>query len=665
MKLSAKIGMFVTLLIVIIALGLGVFSAYLSKNAIMQEAESNLIQIGKEASMYIDLSITSRLKTLQEVANRDEIRSMQWDTQRIALSDDVERLGYMDLGIVQPSGDTNYVSTGEKANLLDRDYVAKALRGEGCVSNVIISKVTGKAVLMYAAPIMRDGSVVGVLIGRTDGNSLNDFTDDLKYGKNDSAFIIGKDFTYYSYPDREYVLKQINILKEGEKNTKFSDLAKNIRNIVLEKQTSINYTFEGKDYIAVVTPIKSTGWLICNTIDKSEVYTSVNILAVKTLLASVVFIILGFIVTLLLTKKITKPISTVSKKLNDIAAYNFTTYNEDIEKIKNKKDEIGQIKKAVNEMQSNLLNLIKGILDISDRVSNSSDEIKVATEHIVAMANQTSISVGEMAKGASEQAKDTEIGSNYMNGLSEIILEDSKNRDVLNNAATNANKIKDEGNCIVEKLMEKTSITNVAINEINNVIVETQMSSKKIQDASKMIEQIAEQTNLLALNASIEAARAGEAGRGFAVVAGEIGKLAEQSNSFTRQINNDISDLAANIDFAVKTIEEMDSTINIQSQIVGQTKEKFDGIALSLEQIKSAILSLNTSGNDIENRRDEMIRILGNLSAISEENAAATEETLATVESQNSSITQIADACAELSELAKGIHTNIVKFKFQ
>jgi methyl-accepting chemotaxis protein len=517
---------------------------------------------------------------------------------------------------------------------------------------------------MYATPIMSDGNVVGVLIGRTDGNSLNDFTDELKYGKYDSAFVIGNDFTYYSYPDREYVLKQINILKEGEKDGKFSDLANNIKNIDHNKQSTINYTFEGNDYITVVTPIQSTDWLLCNSINKAEVYTTINMLALKILIASLIFIIRGFILTVLLIKKITKPITTVSNKLKDLAAYNFTTYNEEINKIKNKKDEIGQIKKAVNEMQGNLLNLIKSILDISGRVANSSDEIRVATQHIVAMADQTSISVGEMAKGASEQAKDTEIGSNYMNGLSEIILEDSKNRDVLNNAASNANKTKDEGNCIVEELMEKTNITNISINEINNVIVETQKSSEKIQDASKMIEQIAEQTNLLALNASIEAARAGEAGRGFAVVAGEIGKLAEQSNNFTRQINNDIRDLTANIDFAVKTIEEMDSTINVQSKIVGKTKEKFDGIAFSLEQIKSAILSLNTSGNDIENRRDEMIRILGNLSAISEENAAATEETLATVESQNSSITQIADACAELSDLAKGINSNIVKFKF-
>ncbi len=664
MKLSAKIGMFVTILIVIIAFGLGIFSAYFSNDIIMEEEKESLTQIGNEASMYIDLNISSRIKILQEVANRNEIKSMQFDTQRIELTDDVERLGYIDLGIVQPSGETNYVLTGEKANLSDRDYVKRALNGESCVSDVIISKVTGKAVLMYAAPIIRDGNVVGVLIGRTDGNSLNNFTDKLKYGDSELAFVLGKDLTYYSYPDREFVLKQINILKEGEKDEKFSDLAQNIKNIDKAKQSTISYTFGGKKYITVVTPIESTGWLLCNSIDKSKVYITINTLAFRTLLASVVFIIIGFIVTMLLSKKITKPITIVSNKLNDIATYNFTTYNEEIDKIKNKKDEIGQIKIAMSEMQSNLLNLIKGILEISDRVSNSSDEIKVATEHIVAMAEQTSISVGEMAKGASEQAKDTEIGSNYMNGLSEIIIEDSKNRDVLNDAANNANKTKDEGTIIVEELMEKTNITNIAISEINSVIVETHKSSEKIQDASKMIEQIAEQTNLLALNASIEAARAGEAGRGFAVVAGEIGKLAEQSNNFTRQINNDIRDLTANIDFAVKTIEEMDSTINIQSKIVEQTKEKFEGIALSLEQIKSAILSLNTSGNDIENQRDEMIRILGNLSAISEENAAATEETLATVESQNSSISQIADACVELSDLAKGIHSNIVKFKF-
>lgn len=663
MKLSTKIGLFETILIIIISLGLGFFSAYLSEEAILLEAEKNMQQIGKEASTYVDLTISSRLNILKEVANRAEIKSMDWNTQKNDLLDDVERLGYMDIGIVLPSGDTTYVLTDEKSNLFDREYIAKALKGESCVSNVIISKVTNKAVLMYATPIIRDGNVVGVIIGRTDGNSLNNYTDNIKSSKNDSSFIIGKDSTFYSYPDKEYVLNQVNILKEGEKNEKFTDFASQLKSIDKTKQTTISYSFGGKHYITAVTPITSTGWLMCNSIDKSDVYLSANSLAFKILMASLILILLGLFLTNLLIKNVTKPIVLVSRKLHDLAEYDFTTYTEDIDKVKVRKDEIGQIMIAVKVMQDNFLSLIKAISDISSKVADSSNEIKIATQQIVAMSEQTSTSVGEMAKGASEQAKDTEIGSNYMSSLSEIIIEDSKNRDVLNNAASNANKTKDEGNSIVLELMDKTNITNTAISEINNVIVETQKSSEKIQDASKMIEQIAEQTNLLALNASIEAARAGEAGRGFAVVAGEIGKLAEQSNNFTRQINDDIQDLTLNINFAVKTIEEMGNTIDVQSKIVEQTKDKFEGISLSLEQIKNAILSLNSSGSDIENRRDEMLRILGNLSAISEENAAATQQTLATVESQNSSMAQIADECSELSELANSIHSSMSRFK--
>lgn len=660
MKLSTKIEMLVTIVIVIIASGLGILASYLSEESLVTKSKSDIMQNGNIGSAYIDSSISSKLQTLQEAANKTEIQSMNWETQRAVLKDSVEKLGYIDLAIVQPSGDASYVLSGEVSNLSDREYVNNALKGKSCISNVIISKVTGKAVVMYAVPIIHDGTVVGSLIGRTDGNSLNDLTSKI----NSHAFIIGTDATLYAHPNRDYVLKQINILKEGEKGGKFSDIANQIKKLDLKKQSAFEYSIEGTEYIASFTPIQSTGWILFVTVDKSEIFNTVNVLSAKILIVSLIFIILGFVFSLFFSKKITNPIVLVSKKINDLADYDFTTYNDQLEKNTKRKDEIGQINKSLNVMQDNLIKLIRDIMDISSSVSSASNEIDLDIKQIVSMADQTSISVGEMATGATEQAKDTEIGSNYMNDMSGIILEDSKNRDILNNAANNANKTKDEGKSIVEELMKKTDMTNSAIGEINNVIRETQKSSEKIQAASKMIEQIAEQTNLLALNASIEAARAGEAGRGFAVVAEEIGKLAEQSNNFTRQINSDISNLTENIDFAVNTINEMDNTIEIQSQIVGQTKDKFDVIALSLEQIKEAIISLNNSGNDIENRRDEMIRILGNLSAISQENAASTEETLATVESQNSSISHIADASSELAQLAKGIHADISKFKF-
>lgn len=664
MKLSMKIAIYVGALVAVIALGLGIISSYFSSEALYGKVESNLSRLGNEDSKYIDYRVSARIQILQEIANQKEVVGMEWDQQKETLKNAVERLGYLDLAVVLPSGDASYVLSGDKSNLGDRDYVKNALSGQGSVSDVIISKVTGEAVLMYAVPIKSGSKVVGALVGRTDGNSMNNFTNELKYNEHDLAFIIGKDTTFYSYPDKDFVLKQVNIFKAAETDNTFSDMARKIKAVDLEKQSKIEYSFKNTEYIAVLTPVNSTGWILCTAVQKQEVSDSVNKLELVIICVSLVFILIGVVSSTILSVSISRPVVEVSKKLNDLAGYDFTSKNDVLLKYSKRKDEIGQINRALLTMQEHLRSLIRNISDISNRVAASSNEVNSATRQIVVMSEQTSESINEIARGAYDQAKDTERGSSNMYGLSEMMASDAKNRELLNATADYADRIKEEGSKTVDILLEKSKITNSATGEIQKVISETQESSQKIRIASQMIEKITQQTNLLALNASIEAARAGEAGKGFAVVAGEIGKLAEQSNSFTQQINNIIKELTYKIEFTVKTIDEVNKTIENQTDIVGETKEKFDGIAEALSKVKSVIDALNTSGVGMENKKNDMAEILGNLSAISEENAASTEQTLATVESQTSSISRIADISRELADLAKDIQNNLNRFKF-
>ena len=90
---------------------------------------------------------------------------------------------------------------------------------------------------------------------------------------------------------------------------------------------------------------------------------------------------------------------------------------------------------------------------------------------------------------------------------------------------------------IVKELGNTSDKTTEAFIKISEQIHKTNSSVVKIQEVVNLIAQIASQTNLLSLNASIEAARAGSAGKGFAVVASEIQKLAEQTNSSAKIID--------------------------------------------------------------------------------------------------------------------------------
>ena len=74
-----------------------------------------------------------------------------------------------------------------------------------------------------------------------------------------------------------------------------------------------------------------------------------------------------------------------------------------------------------------------------------------------------------------------------------------------------------------------------SINQSKESMNQILLSSKKIAEITKVVNQIAFQTNLLALNAAVEAARSGEHGRGFAVVATEVRNLATRSASSAKR----------------------------------------------------------------------------------------------------------------------------------
>ena len=174
----------IAVLIILVSVGLGIAAVKFSADSLQTQAETSLINVTDLGAEKIKDRVSFRLTVLEELANRARTQTMDIEIQREALSADIERLGYLDFAVVTPDGAATYILGQDTVDLSDRFYVQKALSGESNISDVIISKVTGEAVLMYAVPIKVDNQIVGALLGRRDGNALSEITNSMGFGEN-------------------------------------------------------------------------------------------------------------------------------------------------------------------------------------------------------------------------------------------------------------------------------------------------------------------------------------------------------------------------------------------------------------------------------------------------------------------------------------------------
>jgi methyl-accepting chemotaxis protein len=589
---------------------------------------------------------------------------MSLEEQLGVLAKEAEELGYLDMAVVNTKGIAKYAIGGDEADLSERDYVQNALVGKAGFSDVMVSKVTNSTVIMFAAPIKLGDEVVGALIGRRSGVALNEIAKGMTFGEKGSAFILGNDGTFYAHNDDTIVMEQRNVIKEIEENGEFKDFGIKFDEFRIGKEDNFNYTLNGEEFVASLEVIPNTDWVLALKAPQSQISKGINGMTLLLVVFSIVFIAAGAVVAFILGKSISKPITHVVDLLNNMSQYDMSIENNDkANKYINRADEIGIMANATLVLQDNLRTLIESIARSAEHIAAASEELTATTQQAAESANEVAGAVQDIASGAADQASDTEKGANEIENLGDLIEQDKKLIIELNGLTNQVERLKGEGLDVLNILVAKTEMTNKTATEVRNVILETNESANKIDNASQMILNIANQTNLLALNAAIEAARAGEQGKGFAVVADEIRKLADQTNRFTSEIAKDIEELTGKSQFAVKAMAEVGDNLKEQTNSVDFTNTKFEGIAAAIENLKNLIHHLNQQSKEMDTKKDEIVGIIQNLSAISEENAAGTEEATASIEEQTSSMNEIANSSESLSGLAEDMQKSISKFK--
>lgn len=422
----------------------------------------------------------------------------------------------------------------------------------------------------------------------------------------------------------------------------------------------------GKQYLAYCMPLFNEGsetpvGMIIAAIGQEHVAEGGKIISynISTIIFGVVVfaIIAGFLIVNNMTKALNKGITA----LEELSDGNLNV--EVAEKITHRGDEIGNIGRAIEKLKMDLYGIVTEIKNQCVTMDDLANQLKLQTRETVDSINQVENAVGEIAMGAGNQAEETQNATENVVTIGNMISGNLHDTEALNENATKMQEAGQSAQATFETLNNTNRKVMNSIGKIHEQTNTTNESAQKIQEATAIITSIAEETNLLALNASIEAARAGEQGKGFAVVAAQIQKLAEQCNESALQISEIAELLLADSTEAVETMQYVRDIVQTQDEDMKETNEKLAEVLQGIEDSFVMVNKVTKQTEQMDEARINVIDIVQSLTAISEENAAGTEETLASISMVNDVVKKISKQSAVLKAIAAEINKKLNVFR--
>ena len=329
-------------------------------------------------------------------------------------------------------------------------------------------------------------------------------------------------------------------------------------------------------------------------------------IAVLTVLA----LVIGLIASVVISRQITAPLALTVELARRIAKGDLT-----VQAKSNRKDELGDLQNAMQDMAQNLNTLVQGI-------GNGVTHISTSAQKLSAMSEQTSA-------GVRQQKSEVDQVATAMHEMASTVQEVARNTTDASAAATLADQQARHGSTVVKQATLQISELAAAIEALGGAMNVLSQDSEQIGKVIDVIKAVAEQTNLLALNAAIEAARAGEQGRGFAVVADEVRSLAQRTQDSTKEIEALIVTLQQGAQ-AASTLMASSRERTLDTVVLAQKAElAITEINQSIGTIQEMSLQISAAAEQQSAVADEINRSIVSVRDVADQSAVASEESAA------------------------------------
>ena len=342
--------------VITIALGMtaGFFYSYLaSTNALEDNVRRALVREARTSAglidnwlkaRYTDLSTWARTPVLREAVTES---GYYGERAREGANDLLKTLEqgypYYDfLFVIDENGyliSTSHGSAPKHYRSNDRVYFQEALHGHQWISDVIVSRESGKKVFVVSVPLMDEGEIVGVLAGAINLKEFSAFfIHDFKLGQMGFAYMVDENGWILDISDSGPGFSSVDRYDFGKK-------------ILEQGRGSLVYQYGQSHFLAAFDRLGQKSWIFVVTQSLDEAFASARRIGWYTLAAGL--ILLGFVGIV---------VSDIFKRM---IYQRFDRMLEAIKRVENgqldvrlsggdENDEIGVLSKAFNNMTARL-----------------------------------------------------------------------------------------------------------------------------------------------------------------------------------------------------------------------------------------------------------------------------------------------------------------------
>ncbi len=474
---------------------------------------------------------------------------------------------------------------------------------------------------------------------------------------------------------------------------------KGISNVELqesEDQTDVKIlSFESQGKYFKVTSIPETSFLAVMSIDKAEIAEAGTDLMVIFALTASILGLLATGVIVLLARNLSKPLTNLADKAQQVAAGDLDVqaqlegteetvilgdnFNKLVQQVKVLiqaqeaiADEQRQQKESLEQGLYQLLDELQDALDgdltvrasltsmemstvadlfnaIIDSLSDIAFQVKQSSTQVSSSLEENEKSIQRLATQAIQETEETRKTLASVEQISHSIEEVSANANQAATLADNAYQETQAGAKAMGETVNSIVSLRTTIGETAKQMKRLGESSQKISQVVSLIEEIALKTNLLAINASVEASRAGEQGQGFTVVAEQVGALAEQSATATKEIAKIVAAIQTETQEVTQAMEVGTSQVIESTHLVESTKQSL-GKVLERSRSINELMKLISQSTVSQTETSQVVKQL------MEQIAEQSEQRLTSSE-------QIAQSMQATAQVAKQLESAVEQFK--